>query len=158
MLIELNSPSSNFLLHSPLSYEHIKKRTVAAHFKSPPPSPCPSNHASNSLSNQREEGGSKHLKTQRRLSQWGAQRGTRCPLRVAHRRVSDEVLVVSGAGSRERGPCGDSGSLITRQGQPGAPSEHEPLALPLATETKDTATTVPLRGGCVFVCLWGGDV
>lgn len=35
----------------------------------------------------------------------GAHRGTRCPLRVARHRVSDEVLVVSGAGSRERGPA-----------------------------------------------------
>lgn len=78
----------------------------------------------------------------------GAHGGARCPLRVAHHRVSNEVLVVSGAGSRERAlrrlEC--SGSLITRQGQPEAPSEHEPLALPLATETKDTATTVPPQG------------
>lgn len=34
----------------------------------------------------------------------GARRGTRCPFSEAHHRVSDEVLVVSGAGSRERGP------------------------------------------------------
>ncbi len=34
-----------------------------------------------------------------------AREGARCPLRVAHHRVSDEVLVVSGAGSRERGPA-----------------------------------------------------
>lgn len=35
----------------------------------------------------------------------GACRDTRCPLCVAHHWVSDEVLVVSGAGSRERGPA-----------------------------------------------------
>lgn len=35
----------------------------------------------------------------------GARRDTRCPLRMAHHWVSDEVLVVSGAGSRERGPA-----------------------------------------------------
>lgn len=80
----------------------------------------------------------------------GAHRGTRCPLRVAHHRVSDEVLVVSGAGSREQVLwwLKRSDSLITRQSQPEAPFEHEPLALPLATETKDTATTVP-QGKCV---------
>lgn len=76
----------------------------------------------------------------------GAQRGARCPLRVAHHRVSGEVLVVSGAGSCDgalrRLKC--SGSLITRQDEPEAPSEHEPLAQPRATETRDKATTVPL--------------
>lgn len=39
----------------------------------------------------------------------GAQTGARCPLRLAHHRVSDEVLVVSGAGSRERGPAAAEG-------------------------------------------------
>lgn len=39
-----------------------------------------------------------------------------------------------------------SGSLITRQGQPEAPSEHEPLALPLATETKRHSNADPSVG------------
>lgn len=82
-----------------------------------------------------------------------ARRGTRCPLRMAHHRVSDEVLVVSGAESSERAlwRLKHSVSLITRQGLPEAPSEHEPLALPLATETKDTATSVPQDSECVCV-------
>lgn len=65
-----------------------------------------------------------------------AQRGTRCTLHAADHEVSDEVPVVSGTGSREWAlrRLKPSTSLITRQGQPGAPSEHEPLALPLATE------------------------
>lgn len=88
----------------------------------------------------------------------GAQRGARCPLRVAHHRVSSEVLVVSGAGSRDRVlrqlKC--SGSLITRQDEPEAPSEHEPLARPRAPETKDKAATVPLpphRKECEWACV-----
>lgn len=44
--------------------------------------------------------------------------------------------------------------LITRQGRPEAPSEHEPLALPLATETKRQGKAdSPLRGGGGGVCL-----
>lgn len=39
----------------------------------------------------------------------GAQIETRCPLHMAHHRVSDEVLVVSGARSRERGPVAVEG-------------------------------------------------
>lgn len=39
-----------------------------------------------------------------------------------------------------------SGSLITRQGQPEAPSEHEPLALPLAAETKRHGNADPSVG------------
>lgn len=123
------------LLSSPLSYELRQKGKLQRILKVPP-SP------SYSLSNQREEGGSRT--EHRDFQPMRAHRGTRCPFCMAHHRVSDEVLVVSGARSREqalrRPKC--SGCLITRQGQPEAPSEHEPLALPLATKTKDKATTV----------------
>lgn len=42
----------------------------------------------------------------------GAHGSARCPLRVAHHRVSDEVLVVSGAESRERGPEAATSALL----------------------------------------------
>lgn len=48
-----------------------------------------------------------------------------------------------------------SGSLITRQGQPEAPSEHEPLALPLATKTKRNGNYCSLHG-VVVVSEWVG--
>ena len=86
----------------------------------------------------------------------GAPWGTRCPLRVAQpQEYQMKCLWLAGpghvSGALRRPKL--SGSLITRQGQPEAPSEQEPLALPLATETKDHATAILLLGRvCVCVC------
>lgn len=85
----------------------------------------------------------------------GAERGTRCTLHAADHGVSDEVPVdevpvVKATESRDQGlwrlKCFTS--MITRQGQPGAPYEHEPLALPLATED---------QRNCIY-CLTGRRV
>lgn len=98
---------SNFLFCFPSPMWACRGRTVGAHFKTP--------SSSNSRSNQREEGGSRGKKKKKNTDKcqpMGARRDARCPLRVAHHWVSDEVLVVSGAGSRERGPCGNSSALV----------------------------------------------
>jgi len=81
-------PALTFSLTSSLAYDHIQRG------QNPFPSPT------HWQIKERREG--RKLKNTQRLQPMGARRGARCPLRAAHRRVSDEVLVVSGAGSRER--------------------------------------------------------
>lgn len=135
----LSRPRSNFLPSSSLDLWAQTESGAALHFKSPPPRP------SNSLSNQRWEGGPK-LQIQTISNQWGLKEAHAVCSAWLTTQYQMKCLWLAGPGHVSALCGGSSGSLITRQGQQEAPSEHEALALPLATKTKDQATTVPPRG------------
>lgn len=150
--------SSNFLFCFPSPMWACRGRTVGAHFKTP--------SSSNSRSNQREGGRvarKKKKKNTDKCQPMGARRDARCPLRVAHHWVSDEVLVVSGAGSRERGPVATQvlWSPDYKAGPAGGPIWARATGATASRRDKKTQRLPLLRGGgrgvrvggCACLCL-----
>lgn len=122
------------------------EKTVGAQCKNPSPP--------KSLSNQRQEGGSK-LTKHRDVA--GHRRDTRCPLRVAHHWVSDEVLVVSGARSRERAPAATEVRWVPdyKAGPTRGPIWARATGATASHRDKKTRQRRLLRG-VVVVCEWVG--
>lgn len=105
---------------------------------------------------ERREGREKK-KTQTSASQWGLAETHAVPSAWLTTEYRMKCLWLAGPGhvSGALWQLKCSGCLITRQGQPEAPSEHGPLALPLAAETK-RPSNYRSSVGVDVVCEWVG--